>query len=245
MKVRDVMTSDVVSVAPGMRLQELARLLIDRRISGAPVVGGDGELLGVVSETDVIAKQVSRPLSRRTPLDWLLGERQRPWEERRRAATTVSQAMSAPPITIEGDRPLREAAALMVDSGINRLPVLEARHLVGIVTRADLVRAYLRSDEDILRTVREEVVRRTMWLDPDDLQVEVREGLVRLAGSVDRRSTATILEKLTGLVEGVEGVANSLIWEFDDRAPVPPSIVEAEPSAASLTARDRHRPISG
>jgi CBS domain-containing protein len=209
------------------------------------VVDEKGAVLAVVSEPDLVAKQVGRPLSRRTPLDWIFGERPSAWEQRTRAATTVAQAMTAPAITVEADRPLREAAALMVDHGVNRLPVIESGRLVGIVTRADLVRAYLRRDDEILRSVREDVIGHTMWLDPDDLRVEVREGLVRIAGTVDRRSTATILEKLIGLVEGVDSVANYLTWELDDSALEPAEPAEPEPGAASLTARQRPRPLRG
>jgi CBS domain-containing protein len=245
MKVRDVMTSEVVSVVPAMRLKDLARLLLDRRISGAPVVDEAGDIVGVISETDLLAKEVGRPLSRRTPLDWIFGERPNPSEQRRREATTVEQAMSAPAMTVEADRPLREAAAIMVDRAVNRLPVIEKGRLVGIITRADLVRAYVRRDEEVLRTVRDDVVRRTMWLDPDDLLVKVRDGVVRIAGTVDRRSTATILEKLIRLVEGVDEVSNSLTWGFDDQVPTPASIAEPEPGAASLLAREPHRPVSG
>jgi len=236
------MTSEVVSVAPATRLKDLAQLLSERRISGVPVVD-EGTLIGVVSEADVLAKEVGRPLSRRMPLDWIFGERPSPWEQRRRAATTVAQAMTTPAITVDADRPLREAAALMVDRGVNRLPVIEAGRLVGIVTRADLVRAYLRRDEQILRTVRDDVIGHTMWLDPNELRVEVREGMVRLAGTVDRRSTATILEKIIRLVEGVDGVANDLTWEFDDRKVTPTE--DREPGAASLTARNRPRALHG
>lgn len=245
MKVRDVMTSEVVRVAPAMRLKDLARLLLDRRITGAPVVDQAGHVVGVISETDLLAKEVGRPLSRRTPLDWIFGERPNPTEQRRREANTVEQAMSAPAMTVEADRPLREAAAIMVDRAVNRLPVVDAGRLVGIITRADLVRAYVRRDEEVLRTVREDVVRGTMWLDPDDLLVKVRDGVVRIAGRVDRRSTSTILEKLIGLVEGVDGVANHLTWDFDDSGMEPREPDEPEPGAASLTARARPRALHG
>ena len=242
MKVRDVMTSEVLSVLPSTRLKDLARLLSERRISGVPVVD-EGTLVGVVSEADLLAKQVGRPLSRRTPLDWIFGEQPSPWERRRRAATTVAEAMTAPAVTVDADRPLREAAALMVDRGVNRLPVTHAGRLVGIVTRADLVRAYLRRDEEILRAVRDDVIADTMWLDPEELRVEVREGQVRLAGTVDRRSTATILEKLIHLIEGVDDVDNYLTWDFDDSSLEPGGADEPEPGAASMTARERPRAL--
>jgi len=85
-----------------------------------------------------------------------------------------------------------------VDRGDDRLPETDNGRLVGIVTRAEFVRAYLRRDDEILRTIREDVIQRTMWLDPDDLRVKVRERMVGIAGTVGRRSTATIFEKLIG-----------------------------------------------
>ncbi|MGZ8480823.1 MAG: CBS domain-containing protein [Candidatus Limnocylindria bacterium] len=244
MKVRTVMSGDVVSVPPAMRLKELAMLLSERRISGVPVVD-EGTLVGVVSEADILAKQVGRPLSRRTPLDWIFGEPPGRGELRRRAATTVAQAMTTPAVTVEADRSVPEAAALMVDRDVNRLPVMDAGRLVGIVTRGDLVRAYLRRDDEILRTIREDVISHTMWLDPDQLRVEVREGTVRVTGTVDRRSTATILEKLIRLVEGVNDVANYLTWEFDDSSLEPAERDDPEPGAASLAARERPRALHG
>lgn len=246
MKVRDVMTTQVVSVPPGMRLKELARVLSEGRIGGAPVVNEDGEVIGVVSEADLVGKQVGRPPSRRAPLDWIFGNGDDAWELRRRAAITVEDAMTAPPITVTADRPLREVAALMVDRDVNRLPVIDDGRLVGIVTRADLVRAYLGRDDAILHAIRDDVIRRRLWMDPDQLQIEVAEGMVRLSGSVDRRSTAGLLEKLIGVVDGVDGVESRLTWDFDDSGVQPPGAEdEEEPGAASLAARERPRALHG
>jgi predicted transcriptional regulator len=244
MKVHDVMTRGVVTVSPAMELKDLARLLAEKEISGVPVVDG-GRLIGVVSETDLLAKLVGRPMSRRTPLSWIFGDPPRPWEQRRRTATTVAEAMTAPATSVDADRPLREAAALMVDGGINRLPVLDAGRLVGIVTRADLVKAYLRRDEETLRTIREDVIRHAMWLDPDELRVVVRDGTVEMTGTVDRHSTATILEKLIGVVEGVDDVASHLTWEYDDSSVTSIDAGDPEPGAASVTARERPRAMHG
>jgi CBS-domain-containing membrane protein len=239
MKVRDVMTRGVVTVPPEMSLREVARTLTEHQISGVPVVDEDGAILGVVSEADLLVKQLSRPVSRRLPLEWILGERHDPAELRRRAATTASEAMSAPAVTIDAGRPLREAAAVMIDRSVNRLPVTADGRLVGIVTRADLVRAYLRLDQEILHAVTEDVVRRTMWLDPAALDIDVRDGVVRLGGTVDRRSTARILEKLIGLVDGVALVESMLTWELDDSGIGPGGETEHEPGSASVAARER------
>lgn len=245
MKVKDVMTAQVVSVPPDMRLKELARVLSEARIGGAPVVSEDGDVIGVVSEADLVGKQIGRPPSRRTPLDWIFGDGDDAWELRRRAAITVEDAMTAPAITVSADRPLREVAALMVDRDVNRLPVMEGERLIGIVTRADLVRAYLGRDDAILRAIQDDVIKRRLWLDPDQLQIEVIEGIVHLSGSVDRRSTAILLEKLIGLVEGVDGVDSRLTWDFDDSDVEPADTDEDEPSAASLAAREHPRALHG
>jgi CBS domain-containing protein len=242
MKVSDVMTPDVISVPPEMQLRDVARLLSEAQISGVPVVTEDGTCIGVVSEADLLVKQLSRPMSRRLPLEWILGERHDPGELRRRAAGTAREAMTSPAVTIAEDRPLREAACLMVDRQINRLPVMSKGRLVGMITRSDLVRGYLRLDEEILRIVRDDVLRDTMWIQPDALDIEVREGIVRVGGQVDRRSTARIIEKLIGLVDGVQEVQSRLEWELDDRR-LPAPEVEREPGAASVTARERPQPV--
>ena len=239
MNVSDVMTRGAISVSPDTPLRDLARLLSERRISGVPVVDADGRCLGVVSEADLLVKQLSRPLSRRLPLEWLLGEAHDADELRRRAATTAAQAMSSPAVTIDVDRPLREAAALMVDRGINRLPVVADGRLVGMLSRSDLVRAYLRLDAEIERAVREDVLRHTMWLDPGSFSIAVQEGTVRISGKVDRRSTARILEKLIGLVDGVSAVQAWLEWDLDDTSLRSAFETEVEPGAASVTARER------
>ena len=243
MKVSDVMTRGAVSVPPETRLRELAHLLNDRRISGVPVVDEDGRCIGVISETDLLVKQLSRSVSRRLPLEWILGDHHDPAELRRRSATTVGEAMTSPAITIEADRPLREAAALMIDDQVNRLPVTEAGRLVGVLTRADLVRAYLRLDAEIEAHVREDVLRRTMWLDPAGFDIDAREGIVRIAGQVDRGSTARIVEKLIGVVDGVIEVQSALTWQLDDSALESPAETEGEPGAASVTAREPRQPV--
>lgn len=242
MRVSDVMTPSVVSVPPDMPLRDVARLLQEHRISGVPVVD-EGACIGVVSEADLLVKQLGRSVSRRMPIEWILGEHHDPEELRRRAATTAREAMTSPAVTITEERPVREAAALMVDRKVNRLPVTRDGHLVGILTRSDLVRAYLRLDAEILRIVREEILRGTMWLDPDSLHVNVREAIVYLDGSVDRRSTARIIEKLVGLVDGVGRVVSSLTWELDDTGVPPASESEAEPGAASVTRREPLQPM--
>lgn len=243
MRVRDVMTAPVISVSADAPLRDVARLLHEHAISGVPVVDEDGAPIGIVSEADLLMKQVGRPVSRRLPIEWFLGGERDPEEARRRAAVTAGQAMSKPVVTIAPDRPLREAAAVMVDHKVNRLPVVVDGKLAGIVSRADLVAAYLRQDEEIARAIREDVLRETMWLDPSRFEIEVREGIVRIDGTVDRRSTAGIIERLIGLTDGVAKVESQLRWQVDDSTFGPAGETEGEPGAASVIARERPRPI--
>jgi CBS domain-containing protein len=241
MKVRDVMTREVVTVTPETPLRDVAAVLAERRISGVPVAVGDA-CIGIVSEADLLPKQLSRGLARRRPLEWIFGEQRDPEELRRRAATTAAGAMSAPAITIGPDTSVHEAAALMVDRDVNRLPVVADGAIVGIVTRADLVRAYLRQDADIAFAVRERVLRRTMWLDPADFEIDVHDGVVRISGTVDRSSTAGIIERLIGLCDGVVGVRSGIGCRFDD-SHVEPAAPDREPGAASIAARERPQPM--
>jgi CBS domain-containing protein len=239
MHVRDVMSTSVVTAAPAMHLQELAALLADRAISGVPVVDESGAVIGVVSEADLLMKQLGGARRGRGLLDWVFGPAVSGDELRRRAATSVRDAMSSPAITIEADRPIHEAATTMVERSINRLPVVEDGRLVGIVTRADLVHAYLQRDDDVMRTVQDRVLREAMWLDPDEFDVTVSDGVVTILGTVDRRTTATIIGKLIGVVDGVERVENQIAWNWDDTDIEPPADTEREPGAASVMARER------
>lgn len=241
MKIRDVMTDAVATVSPEATLHEVAQVLTDRRVSGLPVVTDDGTCIGVISEADLVLKQAGQSTSRRRPLDWILGESPDPEQQRRRAATIAREAMSSPVVTVEADRPLRDAADRMVASHVNRLPVVDNGRLVGIVTRADLVRAYLHMDEEIEHAIRDDLLDHTMWLNPSRFQIKVREGHVTIRGTVDRRSTATIIAKLIGLLDGVAAVTSDLTWELDDSKFEPPMDGEREPGAASMASRERPR----
>jgi CBS domain-containing protein len=213
MKVGDVMTGEVVTVPPGASLKEAARLLVEHRISGLPVVDNQNHVLGVVSEADVLPKEVAG-LPLRGPLAWLTGQLE--VDRSKLEAHLVGEAMTAPALTIEANRPVGVAAKLMVEKGVNRLPVVEDSKLVGIVTRADLVRAFVRSDAEIAQEIRDDVVVRGVWLDKHSVQVEVEDGEVTLAGTLDTRADAAVLEALVRRVPGVVGVHSKLAWTDDE-----------------------------
>ena len=215
--VRDIMTHPVQSVRPETPLKEVARLLIDRRISGLPVVDDGGKVLGVVSEGDLLMKNQDHGAVHHRPLARIFGES----EETRRVlakveARTAGDAMTTPAITIDAGRPVNAAATLMVEHKVNRLPVTEDGRLAGIVTRADVVRTFVRSDEDLAEAIREEVLVRALWMDPAGFTVEVVDGIATVTGRVRRRSTAAMIEPMIEMLPGIIAVSTDVKWSEDD-----------------------------
>jgi CBS domain-containing protein len=208
MTVADVMTTDVVQVWPSMPLKELAELLLSRGISGAPVVDAEGRVLGVVSETDILAKEQGS-VDARSLLHRLLSPATRA-EQAKVEATTASEAMTSPAVTIAPHATVAEAAATMLEHCVNRLPVVDGPSLRGIVTRADLVRAFIRPDAEIAHQVQDEVLRRKLWIKPEDVQVSVERGSVRLQGHVESEKVARKVESLVRDLPGVFDVDSYL-----------------------------------
>ncbi|HLO34794.1 MAG TPA: CBS domain-containing protein [Candidatus Deferrimicrobium sp.] len=222
--VRDVMSRPALTVQPDTPLKDVARLLIKHRISGLPVVDDAGHILGVISEADLLLKEQGPSNVHHRRLSRILGESSETRTQLAKlSATSAGDAMTVPAVTIGADRPIAEAAALMTSRGINRLPVVEDGVLAGVVSRADLVRAYVRSDEELANVVRDEVLYRTMWLNPALFDVAVHDGIVRISGSVGRRSTAEMIARVTSLVPGVIDVVSEVNWETDDSDFVAPA----------------------
>jgi len=216
-KVEEVMTRDVATVAPQAQLRVVAEILARRGISGVPVVDG-GRVLGVVSEADIVEKEAIELQPARFAR--LLG---RGRVGAKKAARTAQEAMTSPAVTVAPHLDVARAARLMVERSINRLPVVtEDGALVGIVSRADLVRAFVRPEEEIARELREEVAVKTLWMDPAELEISVEDGEVTLAGEVGMRADAELLERFAARVPGVVSVRSELRWRMD-RAELPRS----------------------
>lgn len=216
-KVGDVMTRQVVGAHEDTPFKELARLMHDHRVSGLPVLGEEGTLVGIVTEGDLLASTGGLPETHPL-LTWLIGRRRLEEIERRVEDLHAGDVMIRNVITVGPETSLREAIMKLLEAGVKRLPVVDEKgRVVGIVSRRDLLESFLRPDEEILSEVREQVLRHTMWIDPDALTVRVQRGLVQLGGVVDRRSTKEILLRLARGVEGVVGVEDQLTFEEDDR----------------------------
>ncbi len=216
MKISEVMTRDVLAVSPETPLKEVAQTLSEKRISGVPVVDGDGRVTGVLAESDIVRQEQGAERERGLLARVVEGP------PLRLEARTAGEAMNAPALTVAPEHEVAEAARLMTEHGVNRLPVVDGDgRLAGIVTRADLVRAFARSDADIERELREEVLLRTLWIDPATVQVSVRDGEVTLDGDVQQKADADLLEYFATRVPGVVAVRSNLSWQLED--PQPPA----------------------
>jgi CBS domain-containing protein len=215
MRIQDVMSTNVLTVRSTTPLKEAAFILAEHHISGLPVVDADGHVVGVLSEGDILFKESGVP-EKPSLFERLLAA-PATGLELKLAARTAGESMSAPALTIGPKRSVSEAANLMIDNGVNRLPVVDDDgKLLGIVTRADLVRAFVRSDEDVARDIREEVIRRTLWIEPDAIKVEVRDGEVRLSGEVETKGDAELIPSFVQRVPGVISVLSKLRWREGD-----------------------------
>jgi CBS domain-containing protein len=195
MRVRDVMTSPAVTVRPEATLRDVAAVLGEHRISGAPVVSDDGRVLGVVSEEDFLHKEREATDARRRRV-----------EEKKARARTAGEAMSAPPITTGPNHELSEVASVMLDKHVRRLPVVDADgRLLGIVTRSDLVRAFVRPDEEIAREIEDDVIARRLEIPSGRVRAVVESGEVTLTGEVGSRAES---EELLEFVRRVPGVVS-------------------------------------
>ncbi|GAA3791466.1 CBS domain-containing protein [Streptomyces phyllanthi] len=215
------MTPDVVQARPETPFKDVAQLLARHRISGLPVVDADDKVLGVISETDLIRRQAAKAERGR-------GDRFRPSTLRRKAriaaakarAMTAGQLMSTPAITVHPEQRVADAARVMERHQIERLPVVdEEDRLIGIATRRDLLRVFLRTDEEIRKEIIDEVLTRAMCLPPHTVIVSVHDGTATLEGRLERRSDIPVAVRLTWRMDGVVGVMNSLTFRIDDTRP--------------------------
>jgi CBS domain-containing protein len=212
--VKDVMTHDVISVRESTPYKEIVEALAERRVSAVPVVDADGYVLGVVSEADLLHKmEFSGP----EPHVQLLERKARRVARAKASGDIARDLMSSPAVTVSSGASLAAAARIMDDQRVKRLPVVDERgRLVGLVARVDLLRVYLRDDAAIRDEIREEVLKRTLWIDPTTITVSVNGGVVTLGGTVDRRSTGQIAARLSETVGGVVEVHNTMEYGYDD-----------------------------
>jgi CBS domain-containing protein len=213
--VRDVMTTDVASVDETATYKEIVTTMALRQVSGIPVVDAARRPIGIVSETDLLAKEADPNTDATRPL---LRSPRRHAIRRKAAAIFAASLMTPRPLTITADQPAAEAARRMQRHRVNRLPVVDDRgKLIGIVSRGDVLRAFLQSDDELRRRIREEVLRQDWWLEPSDFLVTVDDGIVTISGELELESQVEPLCRAIAAVDGVVRVGNCLTWRLSER----------------------------
>jgi CBS domain-containing protein len=211
MKVADVMSRDVYPTTEDTPLRVLARELGRHGISGMPVVR-EGAVVGVISEADVLAK-ARRPVEAAGGILERLLHPGAAGADGKHEATLVREAMTAPAITVPAYCSVATAAARMLEHGINRLPVVERGRVAGIVTRADIVRAFARPDAAVEKDAREEIaLQQAVANDPASVLVKVSDGDACLTGAVRTQDQAETLAHVVREVPGVVSVRSDLTW---------------------------------
>jgi CBS-domain-containing membrane protein len=208
-QVRDVMTTSVVTVDRLTGYKEIARLLVEHKISGMPVLALGRQVAGVVSEGDLIAARDKRP-GRGGWAGWLrLGA----GRDRQHTGLTAGELMTAPAVTIHPDATVAAAARVLSAHHVSRLPVVDAEgKLAGLVSRRDLLSLFLRPDADITHQVGR-LLADILPTDPDTIQVAVRHGVVTLTGQLTQagqQDLAEVAERLTRDIDGVVDVINKI-----------------------------------
>lgn len=208
--VRDVMTREVYSVRKSTPISDITRILAGRGISAVPVVDNDRDVVGVVSEADLLLKQIETPAS---------GHARFPGIRSKADGRVAQDVMTSPAVTVEADLPLTEAARRMVGHRVKRLPVVDRYgKLTGIVSRADLVRAFVRTDSEIRDEVDRDILEIVRRPSQGVVLAEVTDGIVTLRGKVERRSQAVLLDVLVRRVAGVVDVVDRVDFAWDDEA---------------------------
>lgn len=188
--VGEVMTREVVRARRGTPFKDVVRLLDRHRISGMPVVDGDDKVVGVISGTDLIRHQAGRSPDGR--------------------AVTARELMSTPAITVHPEQRIADAARVMERRGVERLPVVdEDDRLIGIATRRDLLRVFLRTDDEIRREVLGDILPRVLGRTALEVTVSVRDGVVTLRAPGEHGAELAAAIRLAYRVDGVVGVVNS------------------------------------
>jgi CBS domain-containing protein len=250
MKASEVMTRAVATLRPEATLGEAVRLMLERQISGLPVVDSDGALVGMLTEGDLLRRAETGTERRRGRwLELLLGPGRMADEYVRTHGRRVGEIMTREVVAVAEEAPLDEVVQLMERHRIKRVPVLRGGALVGILSRADLLRALAGlleggeeragGDAAIREQVLAEIARRA-WAPREGIAVTVKGGVVELDGVVTDDKERAALRVVAENVPGVKGVRDRLVWV----EPVSGTVVEAEPEnpeAATPPAAPRRR----
>ncbi|WP_328333195.1 MULTISPECIES: CBS domain-containing protein [unclassified Streptomyces] len=205
----DVMTGEVVSVGYATPAGDVTRSLAEHGIGGLPVVDDDDRVIGVVTRTDLARHGTVPGLPGTAP--------PRGWYDA--GLRTTGELMSAPAVTIRAIDTIALTGRTMAARDVGRLPVVdEEARLVGIITRRDLLRVFVRPDSDLRDEILDEVVARALYLYPAPLIVSVQDGVVTLRGRLEQDTDVSVAVRMAARVDGVVAVVNRLTGQHA-RAP--------------------------
>ena len=223
MKAEDIMTQPVMTIAPDASIVEAVRLMLQYKFSGLPVVDASGNLVGIVTEGDFL-RRIETGTQRRRPrwIEFLVGPGRLADEYVHSSGRRVEEVMTAEVQTVQQDAPLKDIVQLMERCGIKRLPVLRGRTLVGIVTRANLMRALMgaikgaprvsTNDDATIRQRLLDELEKQAWAPAGAIDVAVNDGVVILSGVItderERRALCVAAEN----IPGVKKVEDQLAW---------------------------------
>ncbi|MEU7069894.1 CBS domain-containing protein [Streptomyces narbonensis] len=200
--VADVMTKKVVAVLSSAEFKEIVAAMERWKVTAVPVVEGEGRVVGVVSEADLLLKEEFH--------DHRLGlveQMRRPDATAKAGSRRAEDLMTSPAVTVGPDASLPQAARLMAAHHVKRLPVADASGTIqGIVSRSDLLKVFLRTDEDLADEVRRGILEHVFPLSRHQIDVRVDAGVVTLSGEVRDGALIPLAERLARSVEGVVDV---------------------------------------
>jgi CBS domain-containing protein len=245
MLASDVMTRDVVTIAPGAAIREAIRLMLDRKVSGLPVVDDGGKLVGILTEGDLLHRiEIATERHRWHWLEFLMGPARMADEYVRTHGRVVEELMTRDVATVGAAAPLTDIVALMDHRRIKRVPVVDGGALIGIVSRADLLAALARAldaqqslaagDEEIRRRLLDELAK-VNWAPRAGLTVTVADGVVDLDGVVFDEHERTALRVAAENVPGVKRISDRLVWV----EPVSGTVIDGAPEASEPMAQQR------
>ncbi|MBX9645763.1 MAG: CBS domain-containing protein [Xanthobacteraceae bacterium] len=221
MRAHQIMTRSVITVTPDDTILAAAKLMLERHVSGLPVVDTAGKLVGIVSEGDFIRRsEIGTQKKRGRWLKFLLGAGEAATEYVHEHGKKISEVMTRDPITITEDTPLDEIVTSMETNGVKRLPVMNGTKLVGIVSRANLLQAVAglardipdpTADDDHIRNRIMAAVDKNDW-SPFGLNVIVRDGIVHLSGVITEERSRQAAVVAAENVAGVRKVHDHLCW---------------------------------
>jgi CBS domain-containing protein len=215
------MTRPVITVTPETTIVDAANLMLQRHVSGLPVVDGGGKLVGVVSEGDFIRRsEIGTGRRRGRWLRFILGPGKSASDFVHEHGHKVGEVMTKSPLTITEDTALQEIVALMEKNNVKRLPVVRGDEMVGIVSRANLLQAVASlarqvpdptADDDHIRNRVIDALEKNDWC-PFGLSVIVRDGIVHLSGVITEERARQAAVVAAEDVEGVTKVHDHLCW---------------------------------